>query len=475
MQVDNRQFAHASTPPPPPASHDQLRTASLAIAGIAYFFVCVLMLIGLPAVAVIALAAVLMGIYVSWRWPAGVVATILLLAPLQPLATVVGKAAGYDWVTAASSLKELGLLAAVLTLARRVRIKLLALDYILLGLAAWAAATSCLQSNPDTLLSLKDDFDFALAFYAGRLIALDRRWIRVGLWTAGIISLLGLIEFFVIGPELRMLLVGVTDPSQLFTSFRADSFSGLRAASTLASPLEFGAYCAVALVVFAAFHRDLGKGDWLPALLVAAGMMFSLTRMAWAGAFLGLALVAYRQGRLLRLALAGSSLLLLAGITLVPYLDLDDYMKRTFSGREQSERGHLASLAEKSEYVLAHPLGSGAGSVGPRAAERNSKALEVESAFLMFGIAYGWPGLALFCCFYAALAFRLFRQHSTMGLAASAVVVAMGCMLMVSPIHVEFPLNSWVWLLLGSAIGDSGRKARVVPKVKRTIRTANAI
>lgn len=114
----------------------------------------------------------------------------------------------------------------------------------------------------------------------------------------------------------------------------------------------------------------------------------------------------------------------------------------------------MLSLVEKSEYVLLHPLGEGAGSVGPRAAERNSKALEVESSFLMFGIAYGWPGLLLFSGFYLAVAFTLLRKRSTAGLAASAVAVAMACMMMFSPIHVEFPLNSWVWVLLGFAVRE---------------------
>jgi hypothetical protein len=274
------------------------------------------------------------------------------------------------------------------------------------------------------------------------------------MWMAGIIALLGLVEFFVIGPGLRMLLLRVSDPAELAASFQAESFSGMRAASTLASPLEFGAYCAIGLIVFAAFHQELGKKYLLPALLLACGLLVSLTRMAWLGTFLGLGLVAYRQRRTLRLALTGMVVLLVALVTLVPYLDLDDYVKRTLSGAEQSERGHAVSLVEKSEYVLAHPLGDGAGSVGPRAAERNSKALEVESAFLMFGIAYGWPGLALFCGFYLAVMLGLVRKNSTSGLAASAAAVAMAAMMMLSPIHVEFPLNSWVWVLLGFATGE---------------------
>lgn len=437
-----------------PETQRGLAQAFLWFAGLSYLLSCALLLVFVSPLVVIAQAALLLGVYLSWRWPAGVIAAVLLLAPLQPLATMILKAAGFEWVTAASSLKELGLLSAVLVLAWRVRINLVALDFILLALFLWAVFVSCVQSNPDTLISLKDDFDFSISFYAGRLIVLRKEWIRAGLWMAGSIAFLGLIEFFVIGPELRMLLMRVTDPAELATSFRADSFSGIRAASTLASPLEFGAYCAVGLIVFAAFRYELGKKYFLPALLLGCGLLASLTRMAWLGAFLGLGLVAYRQRNILRIAMIGAPALLLAGLTLVPYLDLGDYVHRTLSGSEQSERGHAISLAEKSEYVLSHPLGDGAGSVGPRAAERNSKALEVESTFLMFGIAYGWPGLVLFSGFYLTVVLTLLRKCSTAGLAGSAVAVAMACMLMLSPIHVEFPLNSWVWVLLGFAIGE---------------------
>jgi hypothetical protein len=451
--------------PCPRQAQAVLVPAFLWFAGLTYLLICIILLVFLPPWLVIAQASLSLGIYLAWRWPTGVIAAILLLAPLQPLSAMILKAAGFEWVTAASSLKELGLLAAVIVLAGRARIHLAALDFILLALFSWAVLVSCLQSNSDTLISLKDDFDFLLSFYAGRLILLNKGWIRAGLWTAGAVAFLGMIEFFVIGPEMRMLLMRVTDPAELAASFRAESFSGIRAASTLASPLEFGGYCAVGLIVFAAFHQELGEKYLLPALLLACGLLISLTRMAWLGAFLGLSLVAVRQRRILQLALIGVGAALLAGVTLVPYLDLDDYVTRTLSGAEQSERGHALSLAEKSEYVLAHPLGQGAGSVGPRAADRNSKALEVESTFLMFGIAYGWPGLLLFSGFYLAVVLMLLPKCSTMGLAASAVAVAMGCMLMLSPIHIEFPLNSWVWVLLGFATGEpSSRWSWRIPK-----------
>jgi hypothetical protein len=419
-----------------------------------YLLTCALLLLFVPPLPVLAQGVLVLGLYLCWRWPAAVVAAILVLAPFQPLPTMVLKAAGLDWAVAASSLKELGLLAAVAVLAWRVRPKLGALDFILLMLFGWAIFVSAFRFNSDTLISLKDDFDFLLAFYAGRLIVLERSWVHVGLWTAGVVASLGAIEFFIVGPGPRMLLMGVTNPWELGSSFQADSFSGTRAASTLASPLEFGAFCALGLLVFAAFRRQLGKRYLLPALMLGLGLLVSLTRMAWMGAGLGLILIAYRQGRLMRLAVIGLVAVPLFMATLVPYLDLNDYVKRTIARTDVSEQGHVLSLVEKSAYVLTHPLGDGAGSVGPRAAARNSKALEVESAYLMFGIAYGWPGLVLFSGFYSAVVLILLRKHSILGSAAAAVAVAMSFMLAFSPLHIEFPLNSWAWVLIGSAIAE---------------------
>ena len=419
-----------------------------------YLVACAILLLLAPPLAVLAQGVLIVGLYLCWRWPVGVIAVILVLAPFQPLPTMIAKVAGLDWAVAVSSLKELGLLTAVAVLAWRARPKLGPLDFILGTLLGWAIFVSIIRPNPDTLISLKDDFEFVLAFWAGRLIVLRGSWVRVGLWTAGVVALLGLIEFFIVGPEPRMLLMGVTDAQDLGYSFQADSFSGMRAASTLASPLEFGAFCTLGLLVFAAFHDRLGKKYLIPALLLALGVLVSITRMAWVGAALGLVLVAYRQRRLMHLAVIGLITVPVLMATLVPYLDLNDYIARTIARTDVSEQGHVASLAEKSAYVLTHPLGNGAGSVGPRAAARNSKAIEVESAFLMFGIAYGWPGFLLFSGFYVTVALTLVRKQSILGLAAAAVAVAMVFMLGVSPIHVEFPLNSWAWMLFGSAIAE---------------------
>jgi hypothetical protein len=299
-------------------------------------------------------------------------------------------------------------------------------------------------------IGLKDDFDFVIPFLVGRVILLSPRWIKTGLWVAGLIAILGAIEFFALGIGPRMLLMGVQNPNELTTTFKADFFEGFRAGSTLGGPLEFGGFCAITLIVVGSFYRELPKKYLVLAPVIAMGLVASLTRMAVLGLVLGLVFLAVRTGQKLRLVAvaAGSAILLLALI--IPGMGLGGFFAATVSGEDSSIGSHRTSLQEKTKYVLSHPIGNGAGTVGPRAAARDSNALQVESAFLQFGLEYGWLGIFLFSGFGVCVLFRLLRVDSSFGVMACAVTIAMLTMFAFSPVHMEFGLNSWAWLIIGS-------------------------
>jgi len=370
---------------------------------VTYLLLCVFLMVFLPPLPILVHLLLLVGIYAAWHWPVGLIAFILLFTPFQPLPTLALTAAGFHWVVALSSLKEIGMLGASCVLAWRNGLRLTRLDFLLLSLLGWAMLVSLARTNPFTWIGLKDDFDFVIPFYAGRLILLDKRWIKSGLWLGAIVAAIGLVEFFFVGIVGRMLLLGLTDPKELEVSFRATYFSGFRAASTLASPLEFGGFCATVLLLFASFYRHLSWKYVIPAMLLAGGLIVSLTRMSWLAVLVGLVVIAVRTGQKLRLLAVfgvGTFVVLLA---VVPFLHLEDFTSSTQRGYDPSLEGHVSSLEQKSSFVLKHPLGVGAGVVGPRAAARNPAALEVESAFLLFGMAYGWPGFVLFAAFWICL------------------------------------------------------------------------
>ena len=390
--------------------------------------------------------------YSIFRWPLAVIASVLFVMPFLPLLLLALKASGIPWAQAASSSKELALLMAAVVLVYRQGFKLEKIDMLLIGLLAWAVMISLLQPTSSTWIGLKDDFDFALAFFVGRIIFLSPRWIKTGLWVAGTVATLGLVEFFIIGIGPRMLLMRISDPADLPVSLKADFFEGFRAGSTLGGPLEFGGFCAVALLAFASFHRDLPKKYFLIALLIAIGLVASVTRMAGLGLALGLVFIAIRTGQKLKLATAsvGSAILLLAVI--IPSMGLGGFYAATLSGQDSSIETHRTSLREKSAYVLSHPLGMGAGSVGQRAIARDPNATLVESAYLQFGMEYGWLGLSLFPLFCGALFFNFRQTDSNLGLASCSACIAILTMYAFSSIHMEFGLNSWAWVIIGSGI-----------------------
>lgn len=406
----------------------------------------------LPPLWVIAPMVALGLTYLVLKQPTAVIATILFLSPFLPLPLQGLKATGLAWVEAASSLKELGLVAAALVLAFRHGFKLEKIDFWLLGLVVWAISLSAIHPTGSTLIGLKDDFDFVIFFFVGRVAVISARWVKVGLCVAGFIATLGLIEFFYLGIGPRLLLLNITDASDLPPTFRADWFDGVRAGSTLGGPLEFGGFCAIVLLVFASLYREIPKKYILAAILVVLGLTASATRMAGLGLILGLAFIAIRTGqkrRFAALALGCGALMLLI---VIPWMGFQGFTNATLSGQESSIEAHRNSLVEKTVYFLNHPLGTGAGTVGQRAAARNPNALQVESGYLLLGMEYGWFGLTLFGAFCGGLLWKLVKTNSNFGIAACAVGIAMLTMLLFSPIHMEFGLNSWAWLVIGFGI-----------------------
>jgi len=348
------------------------------------------------------------------------------------------------------------LLAAGCVLAFRHGLKLEKSDLVLLGLFVWALVVTLIHPTSSAPSGLKDDFDFVIPYIVGRLISLRPGWIKTGLWVAGFVAILGLIEFFFAGIGTRMLLMGVQDIAELTPTFKADFFEGFRAGSTLGGPLEFGGFCAVALLVFGSFYRDLPKKYLVFALLIASGLIVSLTRMAGLALLLGLLFIAIRTGQKLRLATITLGLTALTLGVLLPRMGLQEFFKASLSGEDSSLGSHRTSLEEKSVYVLSHPIGTGAGTVGPRALVRDPNALQAESAFLQFGLEYGWLGILLFTGFCGWICFRLRKVGSNFGIAACAVAIAMFTMYFFSAIHMEFGLCSWAWVTIGFGIQQRG-------------------
>jgi hypothetical protein len=432
-------------------------TASIA----AYLLLSAILAIFFPAFPILIHLLVIAALYAAWRWPGRLIAIILLLAPFLPLPILALKAAKIEWAVVFSSLKELGMLIAVAVMAWRVRLRLGFLDFVILTLIGWALLVSVMFPNPSTLIGLKDDFAFVISFYAGRLILLNKKWIKSGLWVAAVVATLGLIEFFWVGPVPRMLLTGLSDPAELANSYTATGFAGFRAASTLGGPLEFGAFCTITLLCFVTFYRELPRKYFIPATLLMGGLVASITRMAWLAFTVCLLVIAIRTGQKRRLLIMAGIGATAALLLIVPYLGLEDFIAATQQRADPSAEGHTADLVERYSFVLSHPLGMGAGMVGPRALEREPKAQHVESAYLQIGMGYGWAGILLFSTFMVNVLVTLWKDKSDFGVAAFLVALAMSIMYFFSPIHESFEVNSWAWVLIGFGVQNSLSKAEM--------------
>lgn len=396
--------------------------------------------------------------YSIFRWPVAVIAGILFLMPFLPLPLLALKSYGVPGSEVISSVKEVGLIAAGIVLALRRGLQREKLDLLLAVFLAWAIIVTLYHPAGSSWSGLKDDFDFLIAFFVGRVTRLTPRWVRVGMWIAGVVAVLGLIEFFVLGLAPRMLLMNVSDASELTPTFRPDFFSGVRAGSTLGGPLEFGGFCAVMLLIYACLASKLPRKYLGLAIIIALGLVASITRMAGLGLVVGFAYIAVRTGRKLRFLTAGLVCAILILVLIVPVMGLEDYVSGTLSHEDSSLASHRSSIQEMSAYVLTHPLGTGAGTVGPRALVRNPNAKLVESSFLLFGLEYGWLGflfISICCCW---VAWRVFLVESEFALAACAVTIAISTMYVFSPIHMEFGLNSWAWTLIGFGVQIAGAK-----------------
>jgi hypothetical protein len=393
------------------------------------------------------------------RHPLPALGIVLAFLPFDYLAIELGKFFAVPHMSLVSACtKEIPLLLLIVRLAWRKAGPWAFPDYFLLAFFATAATSTVLQGN---LAGLATDVNFLIPYTAGRVAVLsDRRqqiWAGRAVWIAGLLSLLGLIEVFLLGEAPRTLLYlatgGETFGESLPASFHGMGFNGLREAATMVGPPDFAALCMVALILWWVYGQSL----W-PGVMVAVGLVCSVTRSAWLGATCSILLLGILTGqrkRLARCAAFGLGLFLLA----IPALGLGDYLFATRTGEDLSEQSHRDSLLHGIQYMAEHPLGGGNFKVGPRPAERNSAAVLVESTYLDLGSEYGIAGFLFFLGFIICALHWSWRQSSQLGYASLGILVGMGMVMTVLNLHDDRRLAGWVWFPVGLAVQAWSRRA----------------
>lgn len=410
--------------------------------------------------------------YAIVRQPTSILGLMLAIIPVHFLAVLLGKLFGFPHMTVLSvCTKEVPFLLLAALQFRRNGFHAAAADRWLL---AFVVLTLLRASFTWDSVALIDDLGFVIPYFVGRVTVLTDRqehvWSKAAVAIAVVLSILGMVEVFILGDGPRKLLyAAISADEDLPTSFRATGFEGLRAGSTMAGPLVFGAFCMVALIIWWVYFRNP-----VPAAVIGAGLVATLTRSAILGAAVALVVLAYRMGQRKRLLTYALAMIVAIAVS-IPIFGIQDYVSFTRSGQDESAAAHGDSMISGLRYVIEHPFGSGAGSVGQRTVQRDVAALNIESTFLTLAAEYGIVSGLLFLVFLVSVLRAIWRVRTRLSYLATAILIGIGIMMLVLPIYQDFRLNCWIWFPIGMAVrsavirtlpseGDESLPVRLAPQ-----------
>jgi hypothetical protein len=409
--------------------------------------------VSLTAFALLVAAAALL--WTTFRYPMTALGCVLAFMPLYPMAILIGRFFGpaYLMSDALKACDRIVLLFLTFILWWKNGIKLKAPDWFLLACFSLALFRLAFGGS---LLALLSDFNLMIAYAAGRVTVLtikrEKSWARAAAWIVAVLSILGMVEVFVLGEGPRTLLyLAVADEREtaqgaLNATFHAEGFAGLRESATMIGPLQFASLCMVGLIVWWVYHRSP-----LIAVVIAAGLLCTVTRSAWLGTLLAIPLLAIYMDQKKRLLLY-ASLALGLFIASIPVVGLADYLSLAKKGQDLSAEGHQESLLTGLEYALSHPFGSGPGNVGMYGTKNNSAGVFIENTYLTLAAEYGIPASLCFIGFLLSAGKMIWPQRTQLGYAAIGILVGFGAVMTVAPLHDVFTLASWVWFPVGLAV-----------------------
>ena len=399
-------------------------------------------------------------LWLGFQQPVGSLGSVLAFMPIFPVAFLAAKLFGPAFIGKLEGIDRAVLVALAFILWRRNGIKLKAPDWFLLACFGLAVLRLTLGG---VFINFLADFSFLIPYAAGRLLTLtadqEKTWATRAVWIVAALSVLGMSEVFIFGPGPRALLYSTfqsafASDGTLSGAFYVNSYGGLRESSTMISPPFFGLLCMVALIFWWVYRRSL-----VPAIIITAGLILTITRGAWlstVGALAVLAVVMGQSRRFLRYA-APTLTVVVACLFL---LGLGDYLSSTIGREDPSAEDHLDRVVNGWEYVSTHPFGAGPGNYERAAGARRdmsstSDAPFIENTYLAFTAAYGVPASFCFGGFLLAALRESVRLHTRLGYAALGILVGFGGAMVVAPLLVEFSLACWIWFPIGLAVRSS--------------------
>jgi O-antigen ligase len=189
----------------------------------------------------------------------------------------------------------------------------------------------------------------------------------------------------------------------------------------------------------------------LPAVMIAVGLVCSVTRSAWAGTAVAIPLLAYLMHQQKRFFLY-ATLALALFVGSIPILGLNDFLFFNRTGQDVSAESHRDQIANGLSYVAEHPFGSGNAKTSRLALREDTNANAFETTYPSFAAEYG---IASALCFIACLLCILrLAWHTRSRLSYAAIGVLTG---MVVVMAVTLPLDDrrlacWAFFPLGLAV-----------------------
>ena len=425
---------------------------AISFAGCTAVFIALLGAMGMSLLPVAVATACLVVLWATFKYPTQGLGLFLAFIPTYTLLFLVAKFFGPSYIGVLEGADRGVLLLIAFGLWCKNGIHLETPDWLLL--ACFGLATAHLIFG-GSLLALLSDFNFMIAYAAGRFTTLDgdreQHWATRAVWIVALLAVLGMIEVFIIGEGPRTVLYlavsrGGTDGNALDAAFHAQGYLGLRESSTMFGPLQFAPLCMAALVMWWVYSRKP-----IPGLMLAAGLICTVTRSAWVGTVIAMCFVSVVSGETRRLLKVGVVMLALF-IAAIPVLGLTDYLHSTQSGEDPSAQGHRESILAGIGFIAHHPFGVGPGNAGKLAVKTEGTAFSVEDTYLTFAAEYGVGTVICFIAFLVSLVRYLRPGPTKLDLVALGVVVGFSAVMTFAALHDVFPLACWLWFPIGLAV-----------------------
>jgi hypothetical protein len=355
--------------------------------------------------------------------------------------------------------------------ARRLPFRPGAVDALALAFGAIVVLYAILPQGPlggeagpkAVLYGLRHDLVPVAAYLVGRSLGLGRaegrRFVWLLLGAAAALATFGLIEEYAVPVEwwrhsgavgyFRQLGFHYHGPAGMPENFAFNASHHVyrRLISTFISPLATAYLFVVALLL--APRRQAA----IPlAVVVFAGLLFTVSRSAIAGLAVGLVVLAVLRRRSAPVVAAAAAVAIGVGFgfaftSIAPrthFLQADlkyqqQYAKthpsatrKVFSVNEPSFKSHLINLREGLKTVGRHPQGYGLGNAGATAARTSTKIEAGESNYTEIGVETGLVGMLLFVAWNLALFLGLARAGWAGDPRAAAVAAALAAVMAVA-------------------------------------------